>query len=236
MAGAAHADTRAQPTVASRIRPSVTSTGDWSRLRRAHERGHFDRETLYAILDAMPLCHVGYVLDGSPVVMPTIQWREGDHVYWHASRAGRGIRAAADQEVCLTVSLLDGFVLARSAMHHSVNYRSAMVFGRPRLVDDPEEKVARLRGLIEALYPGRWDLLRPMTEMEAKVTSVFALPIEEASAKVRNSRVVDDEEDYKLPIWAGILPIQMQVKEPIADPRNLEGVTLPDHVNAVKIG
>jgi len=207
-----------------------------TRLRRAPKRGDFSRETVYAILDAMPLCHIGYVIDGSPFAMPSIQWREGDHVYWHSSSAGRGGRSMVEQEVCLTVSMIDSFALGRSAMHHSVDYRSAMIFGRPTIVDDPAEKEARLKGLIENLYPGRWDMLRPMTQKEAKVTMVYALPIEEASAKVRNSGVVDDEEDYALPIWAGIIPLQMHMKEPIADPRNIEGVEMPDHVGALKIG
>lgn len=207
-----------------------------TRLRRAHDRGHFDRETLYAILDASPLCHVGYVMDGAPVVMPTIQWREGDHVYWHASRAGRGIRAAAGAQVCLTVSLLDGFVLARSAMHHSVNYRSAMIFGEPVLVDEPAEKEARLRGLIEALYPGRWQLLRPMTAQESKATSVLSMPIEEASAKIRAAGVLDDEADYQLPIWAGVVPVRQQLGDVEPDPRNLEGVAMPGHVGEIAIG
>ena len=209
---------------------------DRTRLRRAPKRADFSRETIYAILDAMPLCHIGYVIDGSPIAMPSIQWREGDHVYWHGSAAGRGGKAMDEQEICLTVSMIDRFVLARSAMHHSVDYRSAMVFGRPIKVDEPDEKKKKLRGLIESLYPGRWDLLRPMTEIEAKITSIYALPIEEASAKVRSSGVKDDEEDYALPIWAGIVPVQMQLGEPIPDPRNIDGVKVPDHIKTLKIG
>ncbi len=207
-----------------------------TRLRRARERGDFSRETIYSILDAMPLCHVGYVLDGSPVVMPTIQWREGDHVYWHASNGGRGIKAAAKQEVCLTVSLLDGFVLARSAMHHSVNFRSVMVFGQPQKVTDRDEKEAKLKGLIEHLYPGRWDMLRPMSETEEKQTAILSLPIEEASAKVRAAGVGDDEEDYALPIWAGVVPVQMQTLAPEPDPRNLDDVNMPEHAGKIRIG
>lgn len=209
---------------------STLESTDRSRLRRHPERGAFDRESLYAILDASPLCHVGYVIDGCPIVMPTIQWREGDHVYWHGSRGGRGLKAAADEEVCLTVSLLDGFVLARSAFHHSANYRSAMVFGRPRAIDEPEEKAARLKGMIDALYPGRWDLLRPMMESEAKQTIVLSLPIEEASAKVRAAGVIDDEEDYALPIWAGVLPVHQSLGRVIPDERNVAGVEMPENI------
>lgn len=207
-----------------------------TRLRRLRERGDFSRETIYAILDAMPLCHVGYVIDGAPVVMPTFQWREGDHVYWHASAGGRGIRAAGDQEVCLTVSLLDGFVLARSGLHHSANFRSAMVFGRPAEVTDPDQKAEKLKKFVETLYPGRWDTLRPMYAKELRATTVLSLPIEEASAKVREGGPVDDEEDYALPIWAGVIPVRMQLLRPEPDPRNLAGVETPDHAIALKLG
>lgn len=207
-----------------------------TRLRRGHKRGDFNRNTINAILDAMPLCHIGYVLEDSPIVMPTFQWREGNHVYWHASSAGRGIGAAEGQEVCLTVSLLDGLVLARSAMHHSANFRSVMVFGKPKRITDPEEKAEKLVNLIEALYPGRNDLLRPMTEQENKATAVLSLPIEEASAKIRSGGPVDDDEDYALPIWAGVVPVKMQLLPPEPDPRNLDGVETPDHIQNIKIG
>ncbi len=207
-----------------------------TRLRRARERGRFDRETIYGILDAMPLCHVGYVIDGSPVVMPTFQWREGDHLYWHASNGGRGIKAAEGNQVCVTVSLLDGLVLARSGLHHSANFRSVMVFGSPEKVVEPELKAAKLNGFVDHLLPGRSDTLRPMTDDEVKQTAVLSLPIEEASAKLRTGGPVDDEEDYTLPIWAGVVPIKMQVMPPEPDPRNLEGVAVPDCVGAIKLG
>ena len=209
---------------------------DRSRLRRYYERGHYDRKTIYEILDAMPLCHVGYLIDGRPIVMPTFQWREGDHVYWHASKAGRGIRNAEDNEVCLTVSILDGLVLARSGMHHSANSRSVMLFGKPTRVVDPEEKLAKLERFIETLYPGRWDILRPVSEQEAKATTVLSLPIEEASAKIRAGGPVDDEKDYALPIWSGVIPVSYHVGEPIADPRNLPEAVEPAHVRDFKLG
>ena len=207
-----------------------------TRLRRVRERGDFRRSTINAILDAMPLCHVGYVLDGAPVVMPTLQWREGDHVYWHASNGGRGINAAAKQEVCLTVTLLDGLVLARSAMHHSANFRSVMLFGQPTLITDREEKIQKFKGLIEHFTPGRWDLLRPMSEAEEKQTAVLSLPIKEGSAKIRAAGVSDDEADYALPIWAGVVPISLRTGAPEPDPRNLPGVEMPAHVSKVKLG
>lgn len=205
-----------------------------TRLRRAHERGHFDRETIYNILDAQPLCHVGCIMNHKPMVMPTIQWREGDHVYWHASSASRSLRASKQTDVCLTVSILDGLVLARSGMHHSVNYRSVMVFGQPTLIEDLDEKEAKLNGLIEALYPGRVEFLRPMSDQEAKATAVLSMPIEEASAKIRNAGVSDDEEDYALPIWAGVIPVRQVLGDPISDPRNRPGVDMPEHIKSLK--
>ena len=216
--------------------PDKVEQTERTRLRRYHERGHYDRATIDAILDAMPLCHVGYLIDGKPVVMPTFQWREGDHVYWHASSAGRGIRNAQDNEVCLTVSILDGLVLARSGMHHSANSRSVMVFGTARRITDPAEKLDKLKGFIEKMYPGRWDTLRPITDQEAKATAILSLPITEASAKVRSGGPVDDEEDYALPIWAGVIPVSTQIGEPVPDERNLPDVEEPAHVRGFRIG
>lgn len=216
--------------------PDTVEQTERTRLRRYHERGRYDRATIDAILDAMPLCHVGYLIDGKPVVMPTFQWREGDHVYWHASAAGRGIRNAQDNEVCLTVSILDGLVLARSGMHHSANSRCVMIFGTARRIEEPTEKLDKLRGFIEKMYPGRWDMLRPITEQEAKATAILSLPITEASAKVRSGGPVDDEEDYALPIWAGVIPVSMQIGEPIADERNLPEIEEPAHVRGFRIG
>ena len=207
-----------------------------TRLRRMRERGYFDRETVYSILDAMPMCHLGYVLDGSPVVMPSIQWREGDHVYWHASNGGRGIKSALSGQVCLTVSILDGLVLARSGLHHSANYRSVMVFGQPTQVTDHNLKRDKLNGLIDSLYPGRSETLRSITDSEIKQTAVLSLPIEETSAKIRDQGPVDDEDDYVLPIWAGTIPVKMKTMEPISDPRNQTGIEIPDHVHDIRIG
>lgn len=216
--------------------PSQLAQTERTRLRRLRERGTYDRDTIYAILDAQPLCHVGVVMDGAPLVMPTIQWREGDHVYWHASSGGRTLRAASQSDVCLTVSMLDGLVLARSGMHHSANFRSVMVFGQPRLINDEEEKTARLNAMIDHLYPGRSEIVRPMTAQEARATSVLSLPIEEASAKMRDGGVKDDEADYDLPIWAGVVPVRQVLGEPIPDPRNLPDVEMPEHVHQIKLG
>lgn len=207
-----------------------------TRVRRLHERGHYDRATIDAILDTMPLCHVGIVVDGCPVVTPTLQWREGDHVYWHGSTASRMICAAEGAEVCLTVAILDGFVLARSAFHHSVNYRSVMLFGRAEKVAGAEAKAARLQRFIDGLFPGRWPTLRPMTEQELKATTVLSLRIDEASAKVRTGPPKDDEEDYALPIWSGVLPVWTEVGTAEDDPRNLPGIVLPEHATSFRFG
>jgi len=210
-------------------------TTDRTRLRRAHERGHFDRETIYGILDAMPLAHVGFQMNGAPAVIPTFQWREGDWVYWHGSSASRGLKASRDTEVCLTVTCLDCFVLARSALHHSANFRSVMIFGKAQQVTDEATKSAKLRQFVETLFPGRSDILRPNTDQEEKATMILGMPIEEASAKVRTGGPIDDEEDYALPIWAGEVPVTMSVGAPVDDPRNLPGVTPPPHVTALKL-
>jgi nitroimidazol reductase NimA-like FMN-containing flavoprotein (pyridoxamine 5'-phosphate oxidase superfamily) len=207
-----------------------------TRVRRLHERGRYDRATIDAILDAQPLAHVGTVVDGLPVVTPTLQWREGDHVYWHGSAASRMLRAAEGREVCLTATLLDGLVLARSAFHHSVNYRSVMLFGRAEKVSDPEEKAARLRYFLDGLYPGRWEQLRPMTAQELKATTVLSMPIDEASAKVRTGPPVDDEDDYALPIWAGVVPVRLALLEAEADPRNRPDVAQPAPLPVARIG
>ncbi len=206
------------------------------RVKRLHERGHYDAETIHAILDAQPVAHVGYVFNAQPYVTPTLQWREGDRVFWHGSAASRMLKATEGADVCLTVTLIDGFVLARSAFHHSVNYRSVMVLGRAEKVIDPDEKAARLETFVNHLFPGRWDLLRPATAKEIKATTVLSMPLTEASAKLRSGPPGDDEEDYALPIWAGIVPIGLRVMPPVPDPRNLAGLKAPAHATGLKLG
>ncbi|WP_187430190.1 hypothetical protein ROLI_047010 (plasmid) [Roseobacter fucihabitans] len=206
-----------------------------SRLRRYHERGHFDRATINGILDAQPMCSVGYIIDGCPYVTPTFQWREGNRVYWHGSSASRALRNAKDAEVCLTVSILDGFVLARSGMHHSANTRSVMLFGKAVKIADPEEKVTKLRNFVNGLFPQRYDTLRPDHPQDLKATMVLGMDINEGSAKIRTGDPGDDEADYDLPIWAGVIPVTMQIGTPVPDPRNLEGVELPEHVRNFRL-
>lgn len=206
------------------------------RVKRNHVRAAYDAEAVHAILDAMPVCHVGYVVNGEPYVTPTLQWREGDRVYWHGSSASRALRTSAGAEVCLAVTLLDGMVMARSAFHHSVNYRSVMIKGMAEKVTDARAKAHHLETMVEQLFPGRWAMLREMTATELKATTVLSMPITEASAKIRPGMPIDEDEDYALPIWAGVIPISLQVFPPEDDPRILPGVTAPDHARTFRIG
>lgn len=197
---------------------------DRTRVRRLANRGHYDRETIYAILDEALLCHVGFVVpsndtpDGvAPVVIPTIHWREGDSLYFHGSAASRMLRSLKNGvDACVTVTLLDGLVLARSAFHHSMNYRSVVVFGKARVVED-DEKLRALDALVDHVVHGRSKEMRPHKDIELKQTLVLSLPLEEASAKIRTGGPVDDEEDYALPVWAGVVPLKLTQGEPIAD-------------------
>lgn len=215
---------------------SLLRKTDRSRLRRVHQRADYERDTTNAILDAMPLAHVGYTIDGQPYVTPTLQWREGDHVYWHGSSASRALRKSENTQVCLTVSLLDGFVLARSGFHHSVNYRSVMLFGEAFKVSDAKEKAARLEALTNAWLPGRSEMVRGNTAQEVKATTILGMKISEGVSKIRAGGPVDDEEDYELPIWAGVVPVTMKLGDPIADERNLPGLEVPEMIKKMKVG
>ena len=196
-----------------------------NRVKRLHERASYDRDAVYAILDAGMLAHLAYAIDGQPYCTPTLYWRDGDRLYWHGSSASRMLRHfSRGVAVCLTVSHLDGLALARSAFHHSVNYRSAMCFGVARLLDDAEEKARALDAFIDRLYPGRSAKLRPTRPQEAKATAVAAMRIEEASAKTRAGGVKDDEEDYDVPIWAGAIPIRTVIGAPAPCERLRAGV------------
>jgi hypothetical protein len=206
------------------------------RLRRKRERGSYDRDVIDAILDEALIAHLGIVdADGQPFVIPTLHARSGDLVYCHGSSASRTIRAmAAGAPVCLTVSLIDGLVLARSAMHHSANYRSAMLIGRASVVEDMDEKRAALKAVVEHIVPGRWDEVRAPTDNELGATSVLAIPIDEASAKVRDGGPIDDEEDYELGAWAGVIPLSSEPHTPEPDPRLRAGIAPPPYVSAYR--
>ena len=206
---------------------------DRTTVRRLPARGAYDRTLIHSILDEGLICHVGFVADGRPFVIPTIHVRVGDRLYVHGSPASRMLKAmAGGVEVCITVTLLDGLILARSAFHHSMNYRSVVLFGEARPVDDPAEKARVLQVLAEHLVPGRWRDIRVPTPGELKATSVLSLPIDEASAKVRTGPPVDDEDDYALPIWAGILPLSIAAGEPVPCPRLLPGIVPPSYASS----
>jgi len=194
-------------------------------------RGSHDRQIVDAILDAAFVAHVGFVVDGQPFVIPTLFGRAGDKLYLHGSAASRMLRTLeAGVPVCLTVTLVDGLVLARSAFHHSMNYRSVVIFGTARKIDDPEQKNEALRVISEHLIAGRWEQVRPPSSQELKATAVLEVMIEEASAKTRTGGPVDDEEDYALPVWAGVLPLKLMAGEPEPDARLAEGIELPANI------
>jgi nitroimidazol reductase NimA-like FMN-containing flavoprotein (pyridoxamine 5'-phosphate oxidase superfamily) len=201
-----------------------------TRVVREPERAVYDRAAAYEILDEGFLCHVGFVADGQPFVIPTSYGRKNDNLYIHGSAASRMLRTL-DQgvPVCVTVMLLDGLVLARSIFNHSMNYRSAVVLGTAVAVTDPQEKLEALRALSEHILPGRWDEVRPPNERELKATLVMRLPIEEFSAKVRQGPPVDDAEDYSFPAWAGVIPLEMATGEPISDAKLDPGRETPTY-------
>ena len=206
---------------------------DAVRVRRVPERASYDRDTIDPIIDACYVAHVGTVRDGVPVVIPMFVVRDGDDVLLHGAPASGSLRRGPGATICATFTLLDGLVLARSALHHSMNYRSVVVIGDAVEVTDPAEKTAALDRFTEALAPGRLAHLRPMTDKEMRGTSVLRLSLATASAKCRSGWPVDDEDDEALPIWAGVVPIRQVLGEPKSDPKNLEGVAVPDHVTAL---
>ncbi|MBV9297263.1 MAG: pyridoxamine 5'-phosphate oxidase family protein [Acidobacteriaceae bacterium] len=202
-----------------------------SQLRRLPKRGSHDIETIHAILDAGFLAHVGFQTDSQPFVIPTLYGREGERLYLHGSAASRMLgELGAGLAACLTVTLVDGLVLARSAFHHSMNYRSVVAFGIARKIAEPAEKTRALRIISEHVIAGRWNDVRSPTEKELKATSVLEFSIEEASAKIREGPPLDDEEDYALPVWAGILPLKMDTKAPIPDPRLPKDAEVPQYI------
>jgi nitroimidazol reductase NimA-like FMN-containing flavoprotein (pyridoxamine 5'-phosphate oxidase superfamily) len=205
-----------------------------ARVKRHHERGAYDLDTIISILDSAFMCHVGYTIDGQPYVTPTSYWRENDVVYWHGSSASRMLRTLeGGVPCCLTVSIIDGLVLARSAFNHSVNYRSVMLFGRARKVEDLGEKRRQLQLFTERMIPGRWQQLRAVTVQELKATTVLEMKIEEGAAKVRAGPPKDDADDYSWPVWAGVVPVRMVADRPVDDGRLVPGVSEPGYLGAL---
>ena len=208
-----------------------------NRVKRRHDRGHYDHATVHALLDAAALCHVSYVIDGQPYCTPTLFWREGTRLYWHGSSASRMLRNLSSGEpACLTVTHLDSLVLARSGFNHSADYRSVMAFGRAKLISQPEEKRHALTMMVDRFFPGRTTGLRPMSPQELKATAVITMEIERASAKIRAKGVADDEEDYLLPIYAERLPIRTVIGHPEPCSRLPAGVPRGDDLAGYRPG
>ena len=208
----------------------ITKT-ERTKVRRLPKRAVYERETIYQILDEAFICHVGFTVDEQTFVIPTSYARVGDNLIIHGSSASRMLRAMAwEKDICVTVTLVDGLVLARSAFHHSMNYRSVVIFGRAKTVTDRNEKLDALRALTEHIVPGRWPDVRPPNENELKATLVLSLPLEEASAKIRTGNPVDDETDYGLKVWAGILPLSATAGTPTNDSRLSGEIEPPDYL------
>jgi len=202
-----------------------------TQVKRLPKRGVYDREAVYKILDEGFICHAGFTVDTQPYVIPTGYGRSGDTLYLHGSAASRMLRTLSEGvPVCVTVTLIDGLVMARSAFHHSMNYRSVVVLGTAQLVEDPKEKMNALHVFTEQVARGRWNDVRKPTEQELKATTVLALPLEEVSAKVRTGPPLDDEEDYALPMWAGVLPLKLTAQEPLRDARANPAIPAPAYL------
>jgi uncharacterized protein len=211
--------------------PDNFSVSERTRVIREPQRGVFDRDTIYKILDEGFICHVGFAVDGQPFVIPTMFARIGDAIYFHGSAASRMLRnVSAGIAVCVTVTLVDGLVLARSVFNHSMNYRSVVALGKATLVDAGAEKMEALRGFTEKILPGRWEEARQPNEKELKATSILRLELTEVSAKVRVGPPEDDAEDYALQIWAGVLPMELKAEEPIRDERCDGSISLPEYL------
>jgi nitroimidazol reductase NimA-like FMN-containing flavoprotein (pyridoxamine 5'-phosphate oxidase superfamily) len=207
-----------------------------TRLRRLHRKAAYDSVTIHAILDAMPVAHVGYLVDGLPVVTPTLQWRQADRIYWHGSAASRMQRRAAGGPVCVTVTLTDGMVLARSGFEHSVSYRTVMVFGTAQMVQGAAAKTAALKAMMDQLVPGRWEALRPLRAQEIRATTILTLPLTEASAKVSAGFATETPGDETWPVWAGVIPTGLLTGAPVPASDLPGDVALPDHVRRWRFG
>jgi nitroimidazol reductase NimA-like FMN-containing flavoprotein (pyridoxamine 5'-phosphate oxidase superfamily) len=206
-----------------------------TKVRRLPDRGKYDAESVYGILDEAFICHVGFVVEGQPYVIPTGFARVNDTLYIHGSAASRMLRTLADGvQVCVTVTLIDGIVMARSGFHSSMNYRSVVILGRAMPVGGRDEKLTALAAFSEQVMPGRWKDLRDTTDAELKGTLVLNLPLKEVSAKVRTGPPKDDEEDYALPLWAGVVPLKLTAGTPIADPRLPKGIEPPGYARNYK--
>lgn len=206
-----------------------------NKVRRLPQRGHYDKETIYSIVDEALICHAGFVVDGQPFVIPTIHVRIGDTIYLHGAVANRMLNhIKAGNSVCITVTNIDGIVFARSVFHHSMNYRSAMLFGTGRVIEEYDEKWKIFTALTEKIARGRWNDARQPNDKETHTTTIVAIDIETASAKIRNGPAKDDEEDYALPVWAGVLPVRMHFGEPVKDDRLPDNIPVPQYIKSYR--
>lgn len=213
----------------------IIETTGRTKIKRLPKRGNFERETIYKILDEGFVCHVGFAVNDQPFVLPTAYARADDTLLIHGSAASRMMRAMASEiDVCVAVTLVDGLVLARSAFHHSMNYRSVVVFGKAKIVSDETEKTNALRAFTEHIVPGRWSEIRPPNKKELKGTLVLSLALSEASAKIRTGAPVDDEEDYALDVWAGVIPLKLSAQKPIADAKLKSDIKIPSYISNYK--
>lgn len=211
--------------------PEAIPPSDRTRVVREPQRGVYDRETIYKILDEAFVCHVGFSIDGQPYVIPTLFARVGGALYFHGSATSRMLRNLSERiSVCVTVTLVDGFVLARSVFNHSMNYRSVVALGNAVLVDNSQEKLQALHAFTEKILPGRWNEARQPSEKEQKATSILRLPLTEVSAKVRTGPPMDDEPDYALPVWAGVIPVRLAFDSPVRDENCDPAIPTPAYV------
>lgn len=208
-----------------------------NKVKRLPERGHYDAATIYPIVDAALLCHVGFAIDNQPYIIPTLHARQGDTILLHGAKGSRLLRhIQSGGPVCITVTVMDGIVLARSVFHHSINYRSAVLFGTGAVVEGDEARLRALEAFTERLIPGRWADARPPSPVELKQTTIVAVPIESASAKIRTGPPKDEAEDMDLPVWAGVLPLQYVAGAPIADDQLSPAVELPEYIRDYHVG
>lgn len=214
---------------------SEFSQTDLNKVRRLPQRGHYDKETVYSIVDEALICHAGFVVDGQPYVMPTIHTRIGDTIYLHGAVANRMLNhIKTGKSVCITVTHIDGIVFARSVFHHSMNYRSAVLFGRGRVVESYDERWKVFEALTEHIAKGRWADARHPNETEDRTTAIVAIEIDSASAKIRSGPAKDEEEDYALSVWAGVMPVRMQFGEPVKDDRLPDNIPVPEYIKSYR--
>jgi uncharacterized protein len=215
--------------------PDSFPVTDRTRVVREAHRAVYDRDAIYKILDEAFVCHVGFAVDGQPFVIPTMFARVGDYLYFHGSAASRTLRSlASGLRVCITVTVLDGLILARSVFNHSMNYRSVVALGHATLIDDPAEKLGALRAFTEKLIPGRWNDARHPNDKELKATSILKLSLTEVSAKIRTGDVEDNAEDYNLPVWAGVIPLRLITDPPVRDSRCDQAISTPTYASNFK--